>query len=369
MVEAFAAGDAAAVFGIVDQVVEAGHDPRRFAEDLLERLRDLIIIDAVPEAAGAILGEHPADELDRMRQQAAHFGAAELSRAADIVNAGLTEMRGATAPRLQLELICARVLLPAAEDTERGVAARLDRLERRADIAGAPATATAPADRHPPSYAGHGARPRPRPPAARPRRRRPRPPRPRRGTGRRARPPRRRPRSRQPEPAAAPPPSPASRRPSRRRAAAGRRRDRRPGDRAPALAGGARGGQDAAPLHLDAAQPERPGRRRWTTAGITLAMVNAGAAGQLPARRQRRDRPRGAGPGARRRLEGRRDRRPVDRPHARRRPAAPADPERRPSGRAAAEAAVAAAGRGRARRARGRGRALGRRRRRRRQRR
>ena len=79
-----------------------------------------------------------------MRQQAAHFGAAELSRAADIVNSGLTEMRGATAPRLQLELICARVLLPAAEDAERGVAARLDRLERRADIAGAaPAPAVA----------------------------------------------------------------------------------------------------------------------------------------------------------------------------------------------------------------------------------
>jgi DNA polymerase III subunit gamma/tau len=138
-VEAFAAGDAASVFRIVDQVVEAGHDPRRFAEDLLERLRDLIILDAVPDAAGAILGDHPADELERMRQQAAHFGAAQLSRAADIVNLGLTEMRGATAPRLQLELICARVLLPAAEDTTRGVAARLDRLERRADIAVAPA--------------------------------------------------------------------------------------------------------------------------------------------------------------------------------------------------------------------------------------
>jgi DNA polymerase-3 subunit gamma/tau len=153
-VEAFAAGDAAAVFRIVDQVVEGGHDPRRFAEDLLERLRDLIIIDAVPDAAGAILGEHPADELERMRQQAAHFGAAELSRAADIVNSGLTEMRGATAPRLQLELICARVLLPAAEDAERGVAARLDRLERRADIAGAapaPAVAAPAAPRRTPA--------------------------------------------------------------------------------------------------------------------------------------------------------------------------------------------------------------------------
>jgi DNA polymerase-3 subunit gamma/tau len=138
-VEAFAAGDGAAVFRIVDRVVEGGHDPRRFAEDLLERMRDLIVIDAVPDAAGTILGEHPADELDRMRRQAAHFGAAQLSRAADVVNAGLTEMRGATAPRLQLELICARVLLPAADDDQRGLAARLDRLERRSAIAGAPA--------------------------------------------------------------------------------------------------------------------------------------------------------------------------------------------------------------------------------------
>jgi DNA polymerase-3 subunit gamma/tau len=133
-VEAFAAGDAAAVFHIVEQVVEAGHDPRRFAEDLLERLRDLIIIEAIPDAAASILGEHPADELERMRQQAAHFGAAELSRAADLINAGLIEMRGATAPRLQLELMCARVLLPGADDDERGLIARLDRLERRLDI-------------------------------------------------------------------------------------------------------------------------------------------------------------------------------------------------------------------------------------------
>jgi DNA polymerase-3 subunit gamma/tau len=150
-VEAFAAGDAATVFQVVDRVVEGGHDPRRFAEDLLERLRDLIVLDAVPDAAGAILGDHPADELDRMRQQSAHFGAAQLSRAADIVNEGLIEMRGATAPRLQLELICARVLLPAADDGARGLAARLDRLERRASIAVVPAeetpAAAAPAPR------------------------------------------------------------------------------------------------------------------------------------------------------------------------------------------------------------------------------
>jgi DNA polymerase III subunit gamma/tau len=143
-IDAFAAADGAAVFSIVDRVVEAGHDPKRFAEDLLERLRDLIIIDAVPDAAAGILGEHPADELERMRQQAAHFGAAQLSRAADIVNTGLTEMRGATAPRLQLELVCARVLLPAAGDEERGLAARLDRLERRMAIAGTAGEAPAP---------------------------------------------------------------------------------------------------------------------------------------------------------------------------------------------------------------------------------
>jgi DNA polymerase-3 subunit gamma/tau len=140
-IEAFAAGDGAAVFSIVDRVVEAGHDPKRFADDLLERLRDLVIIDAVPDTAATILSEHPADELERMRQQAAHFGAAQLSRAADIVNTGLTEMRGATAPRLHLELICARVLLPAADDAERGLGARLDRLERRMAISGTPSEA------------------------------------------------------------------------------------------------------------------------------------------------------------------------------------------------------------------------------------
>ncbi len=144
-IDAIAASDAAGVFRIVDQVVEAGHDPRRFAEDLLERLRDLIIIDAVPDAAASILGEHPPDELERMAQQASHFGAAELSRAADVVNAGLTEMRGATAPRLQLELICARVLLPGADHEERGLAARLDRLERRSAIATSATSAAQPA--------------------------------------------------------------------------------------------------------------------------------------------------------------------------------------------------------------------------------
>ncbi|WP_309054471.1 DNA polymerase III subunit gamma and tau [Streptomyces sp.] len=135
VVDAFAAGDGAAAFEIVDRVIEGGNDPRRFVADLLERLRDLVILAAVPDAAEKGLVDAPADVIERMQAQASVFGAAELSRAADLVNAGLTEMRGATSPRLQLELICARVLLPAAFDDERSTQARLDRLERGAATA------------------------------------------------------------------------------------------------------------------------------------------------------------------------------------------------------------------------------------------
>ncbi|MFI2185663.1 DNA polymerase III subunit gamma and tau [Streptomyces sioyaensis] len=135
IVEAFAAGDGAAAFEVVDRVIEGGNDPRRFVADLLERLRDLVILAAVPDAGEKGLIDAPADVVERMSAQASVFGAAELSRAADLVNTGLTEMRGATSPRLQLELICARVLLPAAYDDERSVQARLDRLERGAGAA------------------------------------------------------------------------------------------------------------------------------------------------------------------------------------------------------------------------------------------
>ncbi|MGW1121824.1 DNA polymerase III subunit gamma and tau [Streptomyces tanashiensis] len=138
VVDAFAAGDGAAAFEVVDRVIEGGNDPRRFVADLLERLRDLVILAAVPDAAEKGLIDAPVDVIERMQAQASVFGAAELSRAADLVNTGLTEMRGATSPRLQLELICARVLLPAAFDDERSVQARLDRLERGAAAAPAP---------------------------------------------------------------------------------------------------------------------------------------------------------------------------------------------------------------------------------------
>ncbi|WP_103890965.1 DNA polymerase III subunit gamma and tau [Actinacidiphila yanglinensis] len=137
VVDGFAAGDGAAVFEIVDRVIEGGHDPRRFVTDLLERLRDLVIIAAVPDAVEKGLIDAPRDVVERMRAQASVFGAAELSRAADLVNTGLTEMRGATSPRLQLELICARVLLPAAYEDERSLQARLERLERGVSLGAA----------------------------------------------------------------------------------------------------------------------------------------------------------------------------------------------------------------------------------------
>nr|WP_217702504.1 DNA polymerase III subunit gamma and tau [Nocardioides guangzhouensis] len=134
VVEAFAASDGAAVFGVVDKVVETGQDPRRFTEDLLRRLRDLVIVAAVPDAPASGLIDVAEDAGERLVAQAARFGVHDLSRAADLVAAGLTEMRGATAPRLLLELICARVLLPGADDSTDGLVARLDRLERRLTI-------------------------------------------------------------------------------------------------------------------------------------------------------------------------------------------------------------------------------------------
>ncbi|MFI6584812.1 DNA polymerase III subunit gamma and tau [Embleya sp. NPDC050493] len=144
VVEAFVAQDGGAAFELVDRVIEGGYDPRRFVADLLERLRDLVILAAVPDAADKGLIDVPADQLERMVRHAAEFGRAGLTRAADIVNTGLTEMRGATAPRLQLELICARVLLPAVDSGEQGLQTRLERLERRVSVGGLPTGPAAP---------------------------------------------------------------------------------------------------------------------------------------------------------------------------------------------------------------------------------
>jgi DNA polymerase-3 subunit gamma/tau len=145
-VDALAARDGATLFKTVDRVIESGHDPRRFAGDLLERLRDLMIVDALEATnANSILRGLPDDQLERMRKQAANIGAANLSRSADIAAEGLTQMRGATAPRLILELICGRMLLPGGDNSEAGLLSRIERLERVENISSAPVSSPTPA--------------------------------------------------------------------------------------------------------------------------------------------------------------------------------------------------------------------------------
>lgn len=131
VVDALADRDAAAAFGAVDRVIQTGQDPRRFVDDLLERLRDLIVVQATPDHGAAVLRGIPQDDLERMGAQARRFGPAELSRAADVVNRALTEMTGATSPRLHLELMTARLLVPAADESTRGALARVEQLERQ----------------------------------------------------------------------------------------------------------------------------------------------------------------------------------------------------------------------------------------------
>ena len=188
-VDALAAGDAATLFGAVESVIDAGHDPRRFAIDLLERFRDLIVLQAVPDAASRGVVDAPGDVLERMRDQAARIGPATLARYAEVVHAGLGEMRGATAPRLLLEVVCARLLLPSASDTESALLQRVERIETRLDIsipageaaAGAPspssrqyvrktqaAPAAPPAPPATPAPEPPAAEPAPEPPAAEP---------------------------------------------------------------------------------------------------------------------------------------------------------------------------------------------------------
>ena len=144
VVDSFASGDGAAVFRAVNRVMEGGHDPRRFAADLLDRFRDLIVLAAVPGAGQTGLLDLPADRLDRMTEQAGRFGQAELTRAAEIISEGLIQMRGTTSPRLTLELVCAQILLPAASSGEKALLARLERLERRLESAELGDTPAAP---------------------------------------------------------------------------------------------------------------------------------------------------------------------------------------------------------------------------------
>jgi DNA polymerase-3 subunit gamma/tau len=127
-IDSLAASDSASLFNTVDRVVESGQDPKRFAQDFLERLRDLIIVGAVDENNSQVLVQIPTDQLDRMRTQAKLIGIANLIRSADLLATGLTQMRGATPPRLILELVCGQMMLPQANDV--AVSVRLEKLER-----------------------------------------------------------------------------------------------------------------------------------------------------------------------------------------------------------------------------------------------
>jgi len=168
IVDAFAAADGAAVFRAVNRVIEGGHEPRRFALDMLDRFRDLIVLASVPDAIATGLLDVPPDRAEALTGQAQRYGLAALTRAAEIVAAGLDQMRGATSPRLLLELLCAQVLLPGAATDERSVLARIERLESGGAAVAGPARAaagdspvyperTAPAPAPQPSAEGGGA--------------------------------------------------------------------------------------------------------------------------------------------------------------------------------------------------------------------
>lgn len=165
-VDAIASGQGADLFTVIDRVVDAGHDPRRFATDLLQRLRDLIVLAAMSSDDAVALLDASDGELEVMRAQAQRFTLAELSRAADLVSEGLTSLRGATAPRLHLELLAARLLLPGSDDSQAGLAVRLDRLER-GGVAAAPRPA-APSEPAPASAPAPKARRQSEPAAAEP---------------------------------------------------------------------------------------------------------------------------------------------------------------------------------------------------------
>ena len=135
VVDAFATQNSSLVFSSVDKVIQSGQDPRRFVEDLLEKLRDLIVVLSVGDEAKAVLRGVADDELEKMKLQAMSFGMSELTHASNAVSAALSEMSGATSPKLQLELMCAKVLVPSSDKTEVGSLARIERLERRMGVA------------------------------------------------------------------------------------------------------------------------------------------------------------------------------------------------------------------------------------------
>jgi len=141
-IDAIGARDTATLFKTIDLLVESGHDPRRFAFDLLERLRDLVIVDALSDQAATVLRGYPQDQLTRMASQASRIGSASLNRAASLLAEGLTAMRGATPARLILELVAGKITIAQGDSSDTGMISRLERLERQSgfDVVNTPAT-------------------------------------------------------------------------------------------------------------------------------------------------------------------------------------------------------------------------------------
>jgi DNA polymerase-3 subunit gamma/tau len=169
VIDALAARDAQAIFTTIDRVIDSGHDPRRFAQDLLERVRDLIVLSAVAgneQSAHSLFRQLPDDQLQRMQAQSGRLGSSTLTHAAQVISEGLNQMRGATAPRLILEFTAARLLIPTAGDE--ALLARIERLERNNSIT-SPAPAARPATTAPEAKVekAPAAKVEPAPPAAR----------------------------------------------------------------------------------------------------------------------------------------------------------------------------------------------------------
>ncbi len=144
VVDAVARSDAGALFTVVDDVIEAGQEPRRFTTDVLDRFRDLIVLQSLPEAIDRGVIDVPEEQQDDLRAQVSLLSSAELTRAANLLNEGLSSLRGATAPRLTLEILCARLALPPTGEIDLDLAARIDRLERRvSELTGLGAAAVA----------------------------------------------------------------------------------------------------------------------------------------------------------------------------------------------------------------------------------
>lgn len=127
VVVAIANGDGAALFTLIEQVVTSGHEPRRFANDLLDHLRDLVVVTQVPDAATSGLFDIPNEQIDDLVSQAKLFTPAQLVRVADLVSSGLSELRGAASPKLQLELLAARLV---TNEVTQDLISRVEKLEQ-----------------------------------------------------------------------------------------------------------------------------------------------------------------------------------------------------------------------------------------------